>query len=291
MPSVASLPLGVNPSADPIRYPGNIVQGDCLLAESWIYPLHFGGKAVISDWSVAIDGGPLKSKSQRTTRLDSALSQLAATAMGQRYPVLAVGSNASPGQLIHKFSRTSERTIVPFTAARVSGMAVAHSAHVSPAGYIPYRPTLSINATRLSVLWLDRNQLVLLDATEPNYKPLTISGLDRPAVIEASQEPLSSYSVYRSRWGVLRIPLHDAPVAAATQEAVFSLLAETGWFPPLLPELGVGLRNAMTRLAADSALRDSIRSRLAACQLSRSDELGESSAMPTTYDASARAAL
>jgi hypothetical protein len=287
VPSVDGLALGLNPSTDPIYYPGVLVQDNYLLTGSWLYSLNSGGNERIGDWSVMIDGGPLSDTGEAAIHLDLALSNLAATVMGQRFPVVAVGCNAAPGRLIQKFSNILGMAVIPLTAANVANIAVAHSAHVSRAGYIPYSPRHSIDGARLFVLWLDINQLSRLDATEPNYTRLTLSDLDRSVVIEASGEPLSAYSFYRSRWGLLRIPPHDAPVAATTQEEVFSLLAKTSRFSLLLPELSLGLEVAMRRLAADTTLRDAIRSCIAECRYSISDDLGESTTTPTAYDAGA----
>jgi hypothetical protein len=289
MPSICGLPLGLNPSVDPIYYPGVPVEDNYLLTGNWLYSLDSTGKESISDWSVMIDGGPLHNAGQAAIDVDLALSKLAAKVMGQRFPVVAVGSNASPGRLIHKFSDILGMTVIPLTAAHVANIGVAHSAHVSRAGYIPYSPRLSNDVARLFVLWLDTNQLSRLDATEPNYRRLTLSGLDRPVVIEASGEPLSAYSLYRSRWGLLKIPPHDAPLAATTQESVFSLLAKTTRFSQLLPEIPSKPEAAMKRLAGDRALRKAVQSCIAECRYSIPDELGKSTSTLTAYHTGARA--
>ena len=114
-------------------------------------------------------------------------------------------------------------------------------------------------------------------------KGSNISRADRPAVIIASAEQLFSYSIYQSRWGLLRSP-HGGPLEATTQESVFSALAQTNWFAPLLPELQSGTMAAMARLAQDPELRDKIRSNLAQQNLFVSDGLAKSVIPPKTYD-------
>ena len=186
MPDIASLELGVNPSRTPSHYPGRLVEEDCLLVGSWIYPLITDGKVYIGDWSTIIDGGPLSHDNQGKMRVDSALSlSLEVKPMAQRFPLIAVGSNASPGQIIHKFSDVLGNATIPLTRAAVVDIEVAHSAHVSRAGYIPYAPMLAKRSSRrFFILWLDSDQLRQMDATEPNYQRFNLSQLDRPAVIQ-----------------------------------------------------------------------------------------------------------
>ncbi|WP_433431606.1 hypothetical protein [Nonomuraea sp. CA-141351] len=87
-----------------------------------------------------------------------------------RHRVVAVGSNAAPGQLRRKFLDHGVRPIVPMTLADVRGIAPGVSAHVSKWGYVPAAPIETPGETsRLFVLWLDEQQLAALDLTEPNY--------------------------------------------------------------------------------------------------------------------------
>ncbi|SER68753.1 hypothetical protein SAMN04487983_102078 [Streptomyces sp. yr375] len=87
-----------------------------------------------------------------------------------RTPVVAVGSNASPAQLRHKMAEFGITSPVPMVRARVTGLDVGVSAHVSRLGYVSASPVNAPDVTReLFVIWLDAAQLAVVDATEPNY--------------------------------------------------------------------------------------------------------------------------
>ncbi|MBV2352868.1 hypothetical protein KUM39_00600 [Streptomyces sp. J2-1] len=84
-----------------------------------------------------------------------------------RSPVLAVGSNASPGQLRHKFAEFGLTTPVPMVRVRVTGVDVGVSAHVSRMGYVSAAPVKSAGSAReLFLIWLDPRQLEVIDASE-----------------------------------------------------------------------------------------------------------------------------
>jgi hypothetical protein len=84
-----------------------------------------------------------------------------------RTPVLAVGSNASPGQLRHKMAEFGVTSPLPMVRTRVTGLGVGVSAHVSRMGYVSASPFRSPDAAgELFVLWLDARQLAVIDASE-----------------------------------------------------------------------------------------------------------------------------
>lgn len=85
----------------------------------------------------------------------------------ERAPLLAVGSNASPGQLRHKMAESGIISPIPMVKARVSGVGVGVSAHVSRMGYVSASPFHAPDAVReLFVIWLDAEQLAIIDASE-----------------------------------------------------------------------------------------------------------------------------
>ncbi|QNP68911.1 hypothetical protein IAG44_05255 [Streptomyces roseirectus] len=89
-----------------------------------------------------------------------------------RTPVLAVGSNACPGQLRHKMDEFGITSPIPMTKARVTGVDVGVSAHVSRMGYVSASPLNSPGTTReLFVIWLDGEQLDVVDASEGASSP------------------------------------------------------------------------------------------------------------------------
>ncbi|MER7918466.1 MULTISPECIES: hypothetical protein [unclassified Streptomyces] len=126
-----------------------------------------------------------------------------------RAPVLAVGSNACPGQLRHKMAEFGLDTPVPMVRSRVTGLDVGVSAHVSRMGYVSASPVKSPSVTReLFVLWLDRRQLDALDASEGaplpdgNFRRAWLPAPDVQVQL-ADGTVLSGAYVYVNRHGVL----------------------------------------------------------------------------------------
>ncbi|MFC5218378.1 hypothetical protein [Streptomyces coerulescens] len=84
-----------------------------------------------------------------------------------RVPVLAVGSNACPGQLRHKMAGFGIVSPLPMVKARVTGLDVGVSAHVSFMGYVSASPFHAPGHVReLFLTWLDDEQLAVIDASE-----------------------------------------------------------------------------------------------------------------------------
>lgn len=257
-----------NPSTDPTTYPGDLVTSNCLLTPTWRYDLTETTGRHVSDWQVQLDGEPLASDTQ-SAKLDAALAHIGAAPMEQRSPYLAIGSNASPGQLRHKFG--TDGWLVPITRASMRGIGVGYSAHVSRAGYIPYAPYLDpTNYVRTYVvLWLDDAQAKRLDETEPNYDRLTLH--DRPLVLDSGVR-IDSYALYRSRHGVLRAP-DGGYLAASTQTAALGWLARHPEFAALLPELGTDAGLAAQALGKYESLRIRMRELMREVNMTGPDEL------------------
>jgi hypothetical protein len=127
-----------------------------------------------------------------------------------RAPVLAVGSNACPAQLRHKMAEYAVSGTIPMVRARVGGIGVGVSAHVSLMGYVSASACHAPGAVgELFVVWLDPAQLAVVDASEG--VPAPTGAYDRgwlpaPDVrIELdSGELLPGAHVYVNRRGVLR---------------------------------------------------------------------------------------
>lgn len=270
MPPVPELTgLDLSPFTHPLGYPGVPVPGSCVVTGSWLYPVDAIAGAPVAEWSVRHDGGPA---SKGAVTVDMLLLTAGATPMAGRRPVLAIGSNASPGQLARKYGSTWRRIAIPITRVRVRGVGVAHSAHVSVPGYIPYVPIRvpSERPVELHVLWLDAVLLERLDHTEPNYVRLDLPGT---AQLE-SGVTLPEVAVYRGRWGALRLACDQPTLPATTQQAVYAALGRLGWFRRLAPELDAGGPAAVAAaLALDAARRDLIRHELTARDLAAGDLL------------------
>ncbi|GGJ07619.1 hypothetical protein GCM10010121_017600 [Streptomyces brasiliensis] len=87
-----------------------------------------------------------------------------------RTPVLAVGSNACPGQLRHKMAESGIVSPVPMVKCVVIGLGIGVSARVSVMGYVSASPFLTPGAVReLLVTWFDAGQLAVIEASERAY--------------------------------------------------------------------------------------------------------------------------
>lgn len=103
--------------------------------------------------------------------LDRALRARGRAPTAERRLVLAVGSNGSPAQVRRKLASRGADVTVPMIYVAVSGIVAGVSAHVSAHGYVPAAPLLAPGSTgRFVALWLDEEQLAVIDATEPNYR-------------------------------------------------------------------------------------------------------------------------
>lgn len=178
-----------DPVARPHTYPGQPATSDCLATHDTVLPLLTQDEP----WHV-LQGGP--------SQLDTAMHRLARAApMSARRPVLAVGSNASIGQLRRKWHDDPDMAI-PLTRTRVQGIGVGYSAHVAAAGYVPYAPFAAEVGRQFMTLWLTQDQMRRLDDTEPNYVRTLLSGREYPAALTFGHE-LGEYFVYRGKWGLL----------------------------------------------------------------------------------------
>ncbi|MFJ3670674.1 hypothetical protein ACIPSE_29870 [Streptomyces sp. NPDC090106] len=189
--SLDALGLGEAPSEHPLLYPGVWPPGSGLLDGDRLLPL------------------------ERLTYED-------------RVPVLAVGSNASPAQLRLKMARSGIASPVPMVEARVTGLAVGVSAHVSLLGYVSASPVRAPGAVReLFVTWLDAEQLAVVDASEGvplpdgNYRRAWLPrGEVRIDFADGTELP-GAY-VYVNRRGVL----HDGTGAPRSHPGQRPLLTE-----------------------------------------------------------------
>lgn len=169
MPSPHAHCMGVDLTVTPWLYPGRWpARSGTLTSEGW-----FPGDLALAE--VGLDG--------------------------DRVPVVAVGSNASPGVMQVKLREQGVSQTVPFVRACVPDVETAFTAHVSPRGYIAAAPVRSVGAENsMWVSFLDADQLAVLDATEePNY---TREHICDPVTL-ATGEILPGYDVYRSAWGLI----------------------------------------------------------------------------------------
>lgn len=240
--SLATLGLDDVPAKEPLTYPGrpatepSLLDGNNLLRLA-VRPMRLGS------WLLEDEG-----------LLDEELQQRGRATTGRRHPVIAVGSNASPGQVSHKLSRLGLSTTVPMVPVRVEGVGVGCSGHISPAGYVAGTPYVDQHASAtLVVAWLDAEQLEAVDATEfPDYRRAILPGSEFPMTMP-SGERLSGAYIYFSAHGVLAGP-DGAPRPGAGDQA--ELLAALLSASPRLGELfGPDPASWVKKAGHDQALR------------------------------------
>jgi hypothetical protein len=240
----------------PLTYPGRLPPGAGLLADGRFLPMSEGADA-LGGWRVR--------QGSREVRLADHLAGLGAGPVEARHPVVAVGSNAAPGQLHRKFTAAGVRPVVPLAPATVHGVAPGVSAHVSRNAYLPAAPIRVPGASLLFVAWVDDAQLAALDATEPNYRRLPLPPRSFPVSL-SSGEALPSCHVYAGMHGCLVDEEGDPLRLAPQPELIGHLLARSAKLRRLL---GRTPEEFVTRAREDDGTRE------AAHALFRSDGLAD----------------
>jgi hypothetical protein len=239
-----ALGLARDPLGHPLEYPGHWPAGSGLLSGEHFVPLR--EEHGVPPGRRRLGGGET---------LDGALRLRGRAALADRRPVLAVGSNGSPAQLRRKLDGRAD-VLVPMTYAEVGGLISGVSAHVSRPGYVPAAPVPRPGASgRFLVLWLDDEQLAVVDATEPNYRRIRL-----PVEVTVSLDgggPPAGCEIYAGRHGCLT-DRDGRPFRLTGQPALLSgLLAD-------LPALGrlTGARDPaefVGALGGDGRLRERVR--------------------------------
>jgi hypothetical protein len=122
--------------------------------------------------------------------IDDLLEAVDAEPLGQRYPVVAFGSNANPGQLFQKFNdlHGADKDIVPTLKAKVKGVVPVYVARIGLNGYVftDLAPTADSSAEcEVFVNFLSKLQLEAMDKTEKAYTLCEVPGVK----IETSDRP------------------------------------------------------------------------------------------------------
>jgi hypothetical protein len=191
--------------------------------------------------------------------LDDALAGHGVAPMAERTPVVAVGSNASPAQLRHKFGTTGTSLVMPLVLTEIEGLASVFSPNVSSVGYLPTTALIAPGLRdRLFVQWLDREQLARLDATEGGYqRPQLPAGV---RVTGSSGQAITGCHAYVDDKGYL-VDDEGRPRRLGDQRALLTdLLARSAQLRQVMgpsPEAWVAAcRDKGRRLAAEQILRD-----------------------------------
>ncbi|MEV7344986.1 hypothetical protein [Streptomyces sp. NPDC093544] len=245
--SLQALGLDDVPAKQPLTYPGRPTTEPSLLTGGEL--LHLGVRPLrLGEWYVE--------EREESQRLDEALAGLGQVGTGRRHPVIAVGSNASPGQVAHKLTRLGIPATVPMVPVGVRGIGVGCSGHISPAGYVAGTPYVDRDAsTTLVVTWLDSTQLKAVDDTEfPDYRRAILPG-DAFEMTMPSGERLGAAYIYFSAHGVLADPATGDPRPGGGDQSALlaALLADSARLRELLgPDPATWVRRA----GADRALRE-----------------------------------
>jgi len=138
----------------------------------------------------------------------------------ERVPLLAYGSNAAPPVLARKLALSHEPVLV--VPAILHGFDVVYSAHISPYGAIPATLQRSPGtAVAVHVIYMTEAQIELITATEPNYEPRALAGVECKLEGGGTHTELTAYV---SRHGCLL--LDGAEVALAAVPATARILPE-----------------------------------------------------------------
>ncbi|MGP3924831.1 hypothetical protein [Streptomyces sp. 8N616] len=248
--TLEALGLADVPAEQPLIYPGRPVAEPGLLAGGELLPLRVRPRR-LGAWYI---GRRTDRHPGPAQQLDQALSALGQVGTGQRHPVVAVGSNASPAQVRNKLIRLGLPVAVPMVPVRVRGIAVGYSAHIGRAGYVAAAPYLVRDAvTTLVVSWLDAAQLKAVDDTEIHYHRAILPG-DRFPLTMPSGERLGGAYIYVSVHGVLVGPDgRPRPGGGDQRELIAALLQDSARLRELL---GPDPQTWVLRAAADRELRE-----------------------------------
>ncbi|MGW5732853.1 MULTISPECIES: hypothetical protein [Streptomyces] len=240
--SLKALGLDDVPAKLPLTYPGRPATEPALLSGDELWPLDVRRQR-LGGWPVS-----------RGPRLDEKLRELGQVGAGLRHPVIAVGSNASPGQVSHKLTRLGIPATVPMVPVQIQGVGIGCSGHISPAGYVAGTPYIDRSArATLVVTWLDATQLKAVDDTEfPDYRRAILPG-DEFDMVMPSGERLGGAYIYFSAHGVLAGPDgRPRPGGGDQSELLAALLAESEELRQLL---GPDPATWVAKAGADPAVR------------------------------------
>jgi hypothetical protein len=141
----------------------------------------------------------------------------------ERTPVLAYGSNAAPKVLSRKLALSDQPVLV--VPARLREFDVVYSAHISPYGAIPATLQRSPGTeVRVHVIYMTSAQIGVISATEPNYEPELLEGIE--CQVEDDDE-LNEVSAYISRHGCLLVDDSELALAAVqARDRTFAAITE-----------------------------------------------------------------
>ncbi|GAA5033994.1 hypothetical protein [Streptomyces siamensis] len=228
--TLEALGLSEAPREHPLSYPGVWPTESGLLHENRLLRLRPIPNRRLAKWLVEQPPGGFRAGAagHGPVPLNYALMCANQTLVGDRFPVISVGSNACPAQLRHKMEGLGVSSTIPIVKARVTGIGIGVSAYVSPLGYVSSSPFHTPGVSRdLFITWLDAAQLEIVDASEGIFDPdgeydrVLLPPEDFPMEL-ASGELLGGAYLYVHRYGVI----HDGSGAPRTHPGERRLLTE-----------------------------------------------------------------
>lgn len=238
---LSALGLDGVPVLDPLSYPGRPVPGPSLLLGEELLTLR-PVDGPVGRWRTEPDGA----------ELDAVLRESGSAGVADRLPVLAVGSNASPGQMRHKLLAAGLPVALPMVPVTAGGIGIGVSGHISVFGYVSASPYAEPGCGSAPVVcWLDPDQLTAVDATEPNYRRVLLPA-DRFPVTLPGGTPLPEPWLYVNRHGVLALDGRTPRPGGEQRALLRELLAASGRLRTLM---GPGPRTWVARVTADPAVR------------------------------------
>lgn len=250
----------LDPITAPWTYPGAAPGSPAvLITEFNILDVHSSQATPLGEWRVRLS-------EDEDRPLDRVLLEHGAVPIPARIPVLAVGSNAAPAQVRRKLASRGLAATVPITAVRVSGLSVGVSAHVSRAGYLPATPVPDLFSKNLPlwVTWLDQDQLLAIDETEPNYDRIHVPGFC--SIRLTPGQAVCGCWLYVSRHGYLTEPSGEPRKLTGQAGLISSLLAE---LPALAGLAGTSPAEWLSHVR-DERIRDEIRDLFRSAGVARS---------------------
>jgi len=228
------------PRAHPLTYPGQRPAASVVITQDAIWEIRDReGDALswrsdhrqrLASCRVALSVDERAGRTLSRTafpHLSSVLEETYGIGADPRVPVLAIGSNAAPSQLRHKFAPSSVPLVVPSIRARVTGMIPGFCSFVSPLGYVPATIVPESGAVSEMVLQLlDDQQLREIDRSEASaYRRVWVE----TQILLETGERLSGAYAYVSRDGYLAGEEGAWVMGAAGQERPVGV-APTRWF-------------------------------------------------------------
>lgn len=177
-----------SPRIDPLLYPGELVDGHCIVMPSGLVPVRARGQR-LSRWEANYGGHHT---------LDGVLTGHGFAPLSERTPILGVGSLGCPQNLRHLAQQFRFGLGLPVLWSTVVGVRVVYAATLASRGYVPWTVVHDPESVEeLPLLMVDDHQLQELDAADHGFKRVLVT--DSPFVsveTEGIRIPFSYGQVY-----------------------------------------------------------------------------------------------